>query len=384
MRVCYWGTYRQDYTRNQIMIAGLREAGVDVIECHRPLWLESNAGIEERVKAASGGWLNIQFLKKAMRIYYFLVKDFFSISKDRYDIVIVGYPGQLDVFIARLISWQRGKPLVWDVFMSIYLIAIERGLEEKSKFTTGLLKTVEKLALRLPDLLIQDTQNYVEWFETTYKIGPKRFRLVPTGAEDNIYFPKSFPESDKEFIVTYQGTFIPNHGIPYIIEAASLLAGQPGIRFEMIGNGPDRAIAEQMVKNYGLSNVCFIGWLDKENLVHHLASSSVILGAFGLTPQSLMTIQNKIFQGMALKLPVISGDSPAVRQALADGEHILLCDRNNPRALADSILLLYRDPKLRSRIAENGYAIFREAYSVRQIGHTLKRHLESLVARKKM
>ncbi|MCB0186670.1 MAG: hypothetical protein KDE31_20530, partial [Caldilineaceae bacterium] len=56
-----------------------------------------------------------------------------------YDILVVGYPGQVDVYLARLLSWWQGKPLVWDVFMSIYLIAVERGLDRQSGLAVRLL-----------------------------------------------------------------------------------------------------------------------------------------------------------------------------------------------------------------------------------------------------
>ena len=48
--VCYFGTCRENYSRNQIMVEGLRRNGVEVIECHEKLW----EGIEDRVQAASG------------------------------------------------------------------------------------------------------------------------------------------------------------------------------------------------------------------------------------------------------------------------------------------------------------------------------------------
>jgi len=38
LRMCYFGTYRQEYSRNQIMIDGLKRAGVDVVECFEPFW----------------------------------------------------------------------------------------------------------------------------------------------------------------------------------------------------------------------------------------------------------------------------------------------------------------------------------------------------------
>ena len=58
LRVCYFGTYRANYTRNQILLAGLRvQENVDVYECHATLW----HGIDDRVEQASGGWRNPGF-----------------------------------------------------------------------------------------------------------------------------------------------------------------------------------------------------------------------------------------------------------------------------------------------------------------------------------
>ena len=45
LTVCYFGTYRQHYSRNQIIMAGLEAAGVRVHQCHATLW----HGVEDRV-----------------------------------------------------------------------------------------------------------------------------------------------------------------------------------------------------------------------------------------------------------------------------------------------------------------------------------------------
>jgi len=50
MRVVYWGTYDTGKPRNRIMISGLRENGVEVIECHAEVWM----GIED--KSQVSGW----------------------------------------------------------------------------------------------------------------------------------------------------------------------------------------------------------------------------------------------------------------------------------------------------------------------------------------
>ena len=377
-RVCYFGTYRANYSRNQIMIEGLRSNGVEVIECHEQLWY----GIEDRIQAASGGWMRPAFLWRLLKVYTKLLLKYRRI-KD-YDVMVVGYPGQLDVFLARLLSWVRRKPLVWDVFMSIYLIALERELDKRSRLTVFLIRWLERLACQLPDMLIIDTPEYATWFQTTYGVSINRFRLVPTGADDRIFKPvaKEALNSDGKFRVVYYGTFIPNHGVEYIIEAARLLANDHNIHFELIGEGPEKEKAVALARRYNLRNVEFVGWLDKEELAKRVSSADICLGVFGTTPQSLMTIQNKIYEALAMSKPVITGDSLAVRKILQHQKHVFLCERANPEALAQAILTLYNNPILRRRIASSGYELFCKQFTSKILGGIYRGYLENIIKRR--
>lgn len=373
LRVCYFGTYRAAYARNRIMIEGLRRAGVVVIECHEPLW----RGTEDRVQAASGGWLHPRFWWRLLRAYGRLLRRYARCGA--HDIVVVGYPGLLDVFVAFVASRLRRKPLVWDIFMSIYLIALERGLERHSGLSIRLLRNLERLACHLPDRLILDTESYVAWFQATHGVAAQRFRLVPTGADDRIFCPVRSDSADGLFRVIYYGSFIPNHGVEYIVEAARLLADDPTICFELIGDGPDRARAQALAQRYALSNVVFVDWLEPSALVARVARADVCLGAFGTTPQSLMTVHNKIYEGLAMAKPVITGDSPAVRQVLEHGEHVFLCKRVDAQSLADAVRVLRASPDLRARLAQRGHQLFCEQFDLQHNGQRFASHLRELV-----
>jgi glycosyltransferase involved in cell wall biosynthesis len=368
LRICYFGTYRAGYSRNQIMLEALRRAGADVVECHVPLW----AGVEDRVQAARGGWARPAFWRRVLAAYARLLRQYRRVGA--YDVLMLGYPGQFDVFLARPLAWLRRRPLAWDVFMSIYLIASERGLERGSRLTVRGLRWLEALALRLPDVLIADTADYVEWYCRTYRLRPERFRLVPTGADDRIFQPLPLPAANGDFRVLYYGSFIPNHGVAYMIEAARLIAPDEGICFELVGDGPDKSAAMRAAG--GLPHVVFAGWLPQAELVARAAAADVCLGAFGQTPQSLMTVQNKIYEALAMARPVVTGDSPAVRGALRHGTHAWLVDRSTPSALAAALRLLQGDAALRRRLAEDGHRLFVERYALNAIG---VRSLEQLV-----
>jgi glycosyltransferase involved in cell wall biosynthesis len=380
-RVCYFGTYRQEYSRNRIMIEGLHQAGVDVIECHEPLW----RGIEDRVQAASGGWLRPAFLGRVFKAYARLLRRYHYI-KD-YDILVVGYPGHYDVFIARWLSWMRHKPLVWDVLNSMYLIAVERGIAQRHGFTAALIRFLERMACRLPERLILDSQAFITWFQTTHQLKAERFWLMPIGSEDQMLRQETMKNDIQRlsrkapFIVLYYGTYIPNHGVDIIVEAARRLQNDPVIQFEFVGDGPEKAKAVGLAKKDKLTNITFFDWLEKDDLALKIASCDVCLGTFGATLQASLTNNNKIFEGFAMQKAVISGASPALPDTLIHGEHLFLCERANPQVLAEAIQTLKNDPVLRKRLEDNGHRIFHEQFDVAHIGAVFATYLQELVSR---
>jgi glycosyltransferase involved in cell wall biosynthesis len=373
LRVCYFGTYRATYPRNRLNIERLRMNEVEVVECHAGLW----KGLEDREQVAGGGWLKPGFWLRAILAYLRLIWRYLHVG--RYDVLIVGYPGQPDIPLARLLSWLRRKPLVYDVMMSIYLIAQERGLEQSSSFSVRLIRSVERLACRLPDLLIIDTSEYARWYQDNYGIRSEKIRLLPLGADDRLFKPRDCHEKDDSiFLCLYYGTFIRNHAPGVIVEAAHLLAGDPTIRFEMIGQGPEREKTATLANSYGLANLTFIDWMEVNELVERVACADVLLGTFGVTPQALMTMQHKIHEGLAMAKPIINGESPVMSSTLQHGETIYLCERQSPRALADAILTLRDDQQLRARLAQQGYKFYQENLTFNKIGMKLKQYLEEL------
>jgi glycosyltransferase involved in cell wall biosynthesis len=368
LKVCYFGTYRENYSRNQIMIAGLREVGVEVIECQETLWRD----IDDRIQLASGGWIKFSFAGRLSRTYFQLFRKYSEI-KD-YDILVIGYPGQLDVFFGWFLSRIKNRPLVWDVFMSIYLISLERGLNKASRLSVRLINIIEWIGLRLPDRDIIDTNQYAAWLQQTYGISREKIDLVPTGADNRIFHIEHTPPQNNTFSILYYGSFIANHNVPLIIETARILSTNRNIHFTFVGDGPDRIKSEQLAKSYLLNNSTFIDWLDKKALVQKISQADICLGAFGHTPQSLMTVQNKIYECMSMGKVVITGNSETIRSNFRHKEHIYICERD-PDSLAAAIDDLYHNERLCKDIARSGHEQYLSNYTIEKIGETFKNHL---------
>ena len=374
MRVCYFGTYRTEYARNQISIEGLRQAGIEVTECHVKLW----KGVEDRVRIATGGWLHPTFWLRVLSVYLKLFKRYRQVG--RYDILIVGYPGHFDVFLARLLSWLRQKPLVWDVLNSMYLITLERGILQRRPFVAKLIWWLEKAACQLPDLLILDTQDFVHWFHHNFGTNTARFRLVPIGADERFFHPiQSPPKTNSKFVVIYYGSYIPNHGVQVVVSAAHLLQSDTAIHFEMIGTGPDLPKAREFAEHLSLQNITFTDWLERDQLAQRIAAADLVLGAFGNTQQMRLTNNNKIFEGFAMRKPVISSKSPALPTNLQHLIHLYLCEPSSPHSLAEGIQILKANRVICQNLADQGYRIFQEHFDVSHIGCKFAAHLRELV-----
>lgn len=374
LRVCYFGTYRESYARNQILIEGMRINDIDVVECHQTLWF----GIEDRVHAVQGEWIKPAFWIRVFKTYFLLIKKYLTIRK--YDILMVGYPGQFDVFLAKILSWFRRKPLVWDVLNSLYLISSERGLRKSNPFTTQIIKKIEKTACQLPDMLFLDCQEFINWFKETYDINEKRFRIVPIGADDRHFnISNHSPKNDDVFRVIYYGTYIPNHGVEYIVKSARLIRNDPQIHFEMIGTGPEYNKAVELADEYKLNNITFISWKKREELIEHIDKSNLVLGVFGTTKQVTLTNNNKIYEGFAMMKPVLSGYSPSMPKILQHGTHLYLCERGSPEAITDAIRILKSNPALCKKLETNGKMIFHQKFDVQSIGQQIKHHLDEFI-----
>jgi glycosyltransferase involved in cell wall biosynthesis len=357
------------------MITGLRQAGVEVIECHADLWID----IEDRVNLTSGGWISPGFWLRVVRACGALISRFFRIPE--YDVLLVGYPGQFDVYLARLLNLFRRKKICWDVLMSIYLVACERKLDQKSGFTVNLLKWVEKYACRAADLLILESQEYVDWFVHTHQVDPQKFRLVPLGALEPEFTleAQTPPQKPADMIhVLYWGGFLRSHGVDCMIEAARLVQNRVDIRFDFIGSGPEREKMMALADRLNLYNVNFPGFLSYTELAQKIGEADICLGIFGDTAQSFLTIQNKIYECLSMGKPLISGISPLVARTFQHEKELYLCERN-PESLAQAIQYLSSSSALRDAIGMGGRTAYLRSFSPMGIGTILKKQLENII-----
>ncbi|UCF70142.1 MAG: glycosyltransferase [candidate division WOR-3 bacterium] len=368
LRVCYFGTYLRDYPRNKIIIDGLRSNDVEVIECHVDLW----KGIEPRWREIKSFFGKIKLAYRMIAAYISLCLMHQEIAGD-YDAMVVGYTGHFDIFLARLLASSKRRPLIFDAFVSLYNTLVEdRRLFKPNSLVANILQRLDRFTSNISDAVLLDTHAHIAYFRNMLNVDKTNLHNLWAGADDTVFFPRVSTQKDRKFTVLFIGGFIPLQGVKHIVQAALLLEKKRDIRFRLIGSGQQYEEAVELADDAGSENIEFVGWMPYEILPQEIVSAQVCLGIFGTTEKAKRVIPNKVYMAAAMAKPIITGDSPAMREIFTNKKNILFCEVGNPQAIADSIMLLKNNERLRSTIARGGYMLFRHNFAPAVIGKMAK------------
>jgi glycosyltransferase involved in cell wall biosynthesis len=227
------------------------------------------------------------------------------------------------------------------------------------------------------DLVALDTHTHIRYFVDTFGIPRDKFVRIFVGAPEQKPVPRLRP-ANEPFRVVFQGKFTPLHGLEFMIEAASLLKDDPSIRFHFVGSGQRSEKIRGLAVERGLQNVEFTGWIESDRIPEFVAGMDLCLGIFGTSAKAGRVIPTKVFLALSLGKPVITGDTPAIRELLTDGESVALCPPGDPLALAQRIVQLSRDESLLNHIAGQGHRVFLEQASETRIGQSMADALHRL------
>jgi glycosyltransferase involved in cell wall biosynthesis len=365
MKVCYWGTFERQYPRNAVLLSGLRQNGIEVAECHYPLWEQSFR--YNKITLLSGFRSKLRFLRRALLAYPTLICRYIFWSD--HDAVIVGYWGHIDALFLAPIARLKRKPMIFDAFFSLYDTAIsDWGLAEKNSLLARLCRFVDRSACSLATVVLVDTEAQRDFFCQEFGIAKDKVRWLYMGADDSVFVPYLEPVSPGAFRVLYVGNYVPLHGVPIILRAARLL-DREDIEFWLIGeNQLKDPVLKELLGHSNPERVRLYPWMSPQELRTKIGEADVCLGVFGTSDKARRVIPGKAFLALAMGKPLVTGDSVAAREVLEDGKSALLCEMGNPHAVADAILRLKEDPVLRQQIGKGGRKLFQDRCCPKVLG----------------
>lgn len=336
VRILCWGTYDTGKPRARLLLKGLRDNGATLTECHVDIWhgvtdKSQVRGIRQRLG------IMLRWVFSYPRLAWRLARA------PRPDVILVGFPGILDMLVAAPIARWRRIPLVWDMFMSIYDTVVEdRRLLHATGLAARLLHALEGFTLRRADLVFLDTHAHARRIERLFNLLADSIGAVWVGCETDIFHPRETSirtsnEIPHDLRVLFYGQFIPLHGIETIVHAARLLQHEP-VQWTLIGVGQEASRIDALLAEVPLPKVRWEPWVDYTQLPLRIAEADVCLGIFGSSKKSASVIPNKVFQIVAMGRPLITRDSPAIREILEDGPPcVTLIPPNDSVALAVAV-----------------------------------------------
>lgn len=375
VKVCYFGTYNEDLTRTRIILQGLLAHKVTVNKCAEQL-------AHIRLKPTNR-WshmlyhllVSIDLLKNYAKL---VVK--FVFSSNGCKVVIVSFPFRYDAILAYLLCFVSRKKIVVDYFMSMY----ETSVVDRKKVKAGSL-IAEKLFLldylttHLADKIVVDTAAHAAYYKELFNIkDQEKFIVVPIGAYDKIIHPTKIISRKKNFRVIFWGYFVPLQGIEYIIKSAKLLESYEDIQFIIIGIGQTFSDMVKLAKDMHCKNLDFLGEVSYDALPAHINNADICLGIFGDHIKTEVVIPNKAYETIAVKKPLLTSDTQAIRELFNHKENCFLCEKANEHSLAEAILYLKRNNKLRKSIAEQGYILFKEKCTPVKVVRNLVKYINTI------
>jgi len=179
----------------------------------------------------------------------------------------------------------------------------------------------------------------------------------------------------KQFIVTYVGTFSKFYDIQNILDAARLLIDKRNIRLFIIGQGEHSA--EFFKIACSLPNVTMTGWLNAVEVQRILAKTNVGLVAY--SKDAIMSLPNKPFEYMAAGLPLLSSLPGELEQLIQEHGIGSNYKAGDPVSLAEGIRWFYDHPEQTSQMSERSLTLFSTNYRSEIVYEEFSKYLEGIV-----
>ena len=288
-----------------------------------------------------------------------------------YQIIYVGFLAQP---LVPLLRFLKKKPLIMDGFVSLYdALCLDRKDFRADSLPARISFWIDSLSFRMADKIITDTRANADFFSKLFKMERGKFYTLYMGTDESLFYPRADKINNDKFIVFFHGTFWGLHGIEYIIKAAKLLENRSDILFRLLGGGRKKEEITKLAKDLKLKNVEFLDWISYQDLSCRIAESDICLGGhFSGSDKAKRVISGKSIQYLAMKKPVIAGDSLAAKELFTHGENIYLCAMADEKALAKAVIELKGNATLRNKVAQSGFKLFKTRLSAQQTKNGLK------------
>ncbi len=334
------------------------------------------------------GGYHASFLRRLLSLLSFMVTSFLGgLRVGRHEVVIATSPPLFVGISGWLLACCWRCPFVFEV----------RDLWPQSAVDLGLLRNL--LAIRLSEWLEQFIYRRADricillpYFRSVIErkgISAEKVLYIPNAADLEL-FAQARPRQqtrralgfDSDFLVLYLGAHGTANHLLQVLEAARRLAPFPEIHLLLVGDGMQKPWLKQVAREWNLAHVHFLDPVPKTQVPDLCRAVDAGLVVLKKVETFKHAYPNKLFDYLAAGLPVVCGLDGTARELVERAGAGLYAEPENPDAIANAILYLYRHPEERARMGANGRRFVEQEFRRDKLADDYIGHLHALVQQK--
>lgn len=288
--------------------------------------------------------------------------------------ITVGIPG----LMAKLI---RGKKLVFESRDLWPDGAIELGII-KNPLMIKLSLWFERFCYQSSDLIVALSIGMEK--EIRAKAPDQNVITVTNAANIPLFStPKPFPAnlgiSTKSYAI-YTGNIGEVNNSLWLLETAKVLQKKgSSLKILMVGEGQQRELIDQEIKNYQLETLLRWPLVPKENLVALVQHALVSLVPLKGTPVLDTSSPNKFFESLSAGVPVVQNTQGWMMEFLLEHQVGFTLPPDDPEALADLLISLHSNPENLEGMRDRALKISKAEFDKNRLADKMINAIDSLI-----
>ena len=343
---------------------------IDGITCYRVMtYMAPNAGFWRR-----------SFDHLSFGISSFMVSIFLPTP----DVIIGTSPQFFTVVSARLLSSFKRCPWVFEL-RDMWPDSLDAVGLSRNRYLLNLIKALEHHLYRDANRIISVTESFKQIL-VSRGIAEDKISVIRNGVDLNKFVPREKNKQlasclglEGKFTLGYIGTVGMAHGLEVLLDVADLIEARSQLMILVVGDGASRDTVRQQAEERGIDNIIFIDSVDRDVIVDYWSLVDVTLVHLRKSDVFKSVIPSKIFEAVAMQIPLIMAVEGESAQIVADFGLGSIVSPENAAEITGSFLELYENQELLDRYRTN-CAESRHFFDRRALAEKLLQELVSVNA----
>lgn len=322
-----------------------------------------------------------RFLPRLLNYFSFVFSSIVcgTWSLKRSDYLLVESPPLFLGIAALWLSAVKRSRLIFNVSDLWPESAVQLGVISKNGLWYRLAQCLEALCYKKAWLVTGQARTIVADIKSRFP--SVRTFLLSNGVETDKFAPELgtadarwLLSPNDEFVVLYAGLLGLAQGLDQVLEAAKALNGCVGLRFVLIGDGPERRALVERAQKECLSNVAFLEPRSAEEIPPLIASADLVVVPLKCSIRG--AVPSKLYEAMASARPVVLIAEGEAAEIVESSDCGSVVSPGDVIGLVTAIQTIRSDPNRASVMGANGRRVVMRSFDRKAIGRAFERFLE--------